>query len=132
MALDQEIFEKLLELIDQYGFPSEQLLGRDTYFNVATLLLHNFRMPQNQKYHAMALKAVKNGGYLPFDYAYMYEQYCEITDNGTYYMTFDQDLSEKNIIRIDNNRKAIGLPPLSSYYITDNGREMGSKWGVFK
>ncbi len=132
MALDQEIFEKLLELIDEYGFPSEQLLGRDTYFSVATILLHNLREPQNQKYHAMALKAVKNGAYLPSNYAYMYEVYCEISDNGTYYMTFNQDLSEGNIARIDKNRKEIGLPPLSSYFLKNNGRTMNFKWGRFK
>ena len=129
--LDQSNIEILVKLIQEYGFPSEQLVGVHRYKQAVVILLHNLRLHPNEKYHEIALNAVKTGEYLPENYLLMYEQYSN--NNGiTYYTTWDKDLSAKNLARLESNRKQIGLKPLKAYSIKNRGLKMRIKWGIFR
>lgn len=128
--LDASVFTTLLEAIDKYGFPSERMLDHKSFHNARLILLHNLRLEENSEYQDWAFKALKTGHYLPNDYGMTYEQYY-MNQGTTYYLTFDKDLSEENLKRLDINRAKIGLPPLRAYKITKGGLNVSIKWGHF-
>jgi len=72
--LDSLIFVDILALIEKYGFPTEKNVGRKTFRDVFIIYHHNFRLPRNEKQMNIAEKAVKEGAFLPNDYAWMYDQ----------------------------------------------------------
>ena len=126
--LDSTNLIALIHLIEAYGFPSEQLLGVDGYQKATMIIHHNFRLEQNEKYHPIVLKALFEGEYLPSDFEGMYEQYCMWYKDTTFFSTFDQDLSESNLERINLNRRKYGLKDLSAFQIKRKGLVMKAKW----
>jgi len=56
--LDSTNLIALIQLIEAYGFPSEQLLGVDGYQKATMIIHHNFRLEHNEKYHPIVLKAL--------------------------------------------------------------------------
>ncbi len=71
--LDEKIFADLMNLIEQYGFPSEKKVGFYTYRNAAIILLHNIRLKKNHSYFTIIQEAFDRGEYLPEDYAWLYD-----------------------------------------------------------
>lgn len=126
--LDSIIFQTLLRAIEIHRFPSEQMIGISGYEKALIIIHHNFRLRQNEKYHPIAIQAVRNGEYLPEDFEGMYEQYNMWYKGQTYFTTFDKNLSEDNIKRINENRLKFGLKDLSAFKIKRKGLSMKSKW----
>lgn len=102
--LDSSNFKKLLELINQYGFPSEELLGFDGYSNASTIIHHCFRKKENEKYHHIIFEAINKGWYMPRNFSFWYEQFNMWHKNQTYFTTNDKDTSKSNLDRINSNR----------------------------
>lgn len=126
--LDSMIFQTLLVAIEKYGFPSQQVIGISGYQKALIIVHHNFRLEQNEKYHPIVIQAVHRGEYLPSDFAGMYEQYYMWYKGRTYFTTFDKNLSEENLKRINKNRLKFGLKDLSAFKISKKGLDMKSKW----
>ena len=116
--LDSLIFKDFLALIEKYGFPTEKNVGIKTFSNVFVIYHHNFRLPQNKKYMYIAQKAVKEGAFLPRNYAWMYDQSLTWFEKGEPYfyygVYFDvKKLNEKKDL-INKRRKEWGIKPLES------------------
>ncbi|MBL4862828.1 MAG: hypothetical protein JKY09_07425 [Crocinitomicaceae bacterium] len=126
--LDSSNWNVLHKLINEKGFPSEKIIGKSAYENASIIIHHNLRLAENQKYHALIIEAIINGEYLPANFAFWYEQYQMRVNGQTFFTTWDQDLSESNITRINKNRKAYFLKNLSSMEIKKGGRKMLSIW----
>jgi len=126
--LDTLIFQKLIELIAEHGFPSEQNIGSEGYEKSLIIIHHNFRKERYEKYHPIVKNAVFKGEYLPTDFEGMYEQYNIWYKNKTYFTTWDKDLSESNLKRINFNRLKYGLKDLSSIKIKKRGLNMKRIW----
>lgn len=126
--LDSKNLDCLLELIKIHGFPSERIIGIQGYEKAVIIIQHNLRLEQNKEHHPMAIKAVYNGEYLPKDFAPMYEQYSMWNKSRTFFTTWDKNLSEDNLRRINGNRLKFGLKDLSAFKIKRMGRVMKVKW----
>ncbi len=106
--LDSTNFQTLLECIEKWGFPSEELVDA----NPIMILHHNMRLEKNEKYHPIAFKAVWEGDWDPRSFSWMYEQYCKWHKDSTFF-GLGGDLSEENIKRVSENREKFYLRPLS-------------------
>ncbi len=107
-GLDSLLFNRLIELINEYGFPSEKIIGPDGYSNVWVLLHLNIRLEKNSEYLTMAKEALKKGEYLPKNYAWMYDQSLMFKkEKPLFYfgVAFTDDLSDMEKKKIDNVRK---------------------------
>lgn len=102
--LDDRNFKALLQLIDQYGFPSEELLGSEGYLNASIIIHHCFRKKENEKYHYIIFDAIEKGWYLPRNFSFWYEQFYVWHKNQSFFGVLNKDNSESNLERIKANK----------------------------
>jgi hypothetical protein len=126
--LDKELWAELSLLIDSLGFPSEQNVGAEAYFNAMIVIHHNLRLKENEAYHPRIIKYIIKGEYLPIHFSFWYEQYNRNIIGNTYFTLWDENLSEENLKRIDNNRRKFYLKGINSFRIKGNGRIMKRIW----
>ncbi|MCT4639127.1 MAG: hypothetical protein N4A72_15595 [Bacteroidales bacterium] len=110
--LDSCNMNLLLHLFDKYGFPSEKILGEDSYFMANTLIHHNFRKVENEKYHKMIFEAIIKGEYNPLFFSWWYDQFYQSKKSEPYFTLFGMQKSEENINRVNNRRRKFFLPDL--------------------
>lgn len=110
--LDSCNMNLLLNLFDKYGFPSEKILGEDSYFMANTLIHHNFRKVENEKYHKMIFEAIIKGEYNPLFFSWWYDQFYQSKKSEPYFTLFGIERSEENINRVNNRRRKFFLPDL--------------------
>ncbi|WP_396179848.1 hypothetical protein [Flavobacterium sp.] len=120
--------DKLIPLIEKYGYPGESLIGihgfadgydKQSYglYNgsVKLILLHYFSYPRSCKYNNILLKEVHKGNLLPKEYASFIDfqaqwgnsKYCKVLYYNEWHTTEDSTLFEQ----INIQREAIGLEP---------------------
>lgn len=126
---DNLIFNELLKLINENGFPSEELVGFNSYNQAKIILHHNLRLVKNQKLlDEYFTKYVLTGKYRPEDYAWAVEQNRVWFNNEKplYYfqVSLTNTLSEAEKIEINKRRKQIGLKPIEAYKETRNSSEL--------
>lgn len=126
--LDSSNWSVFHRLVQEYGFPSEQNVGYESYRKACILLIHNLRKPGYDKYHVEYFEYLEKGLYLPKDIVLWYEQYNMNVLGKTFFTTWDKNLSEENIQRIDNNRWKFYLKGMNSIDISKYGLSMVSKW----
>jgi hypothetical protein len=120
--LDSLLFAEFLKLIDKYGFPTEKKIGPESFRNVDIIYHHNIRLPQNEKYIELAQKALKEGAFLPRDYAWMYDQSREIKKEGPYFyygICSTKDLNELMKKEVNKRRFEWGIKPLEAQKIIE-------------
>ncbi|MDC3220159.1 hypothetical protein OAU00_03630, partial [Saprospiraceae bacterium] len=86
---DSSNFACLLNLINLYGFPSEQNIGFHGYGKSWVIIHHNARLPKNHNYHSTLLKYLKSGDYLPENYCWVIDQSKEINKEVLVYYHWD-------------------------------------------
>lgn len=115
---DDSNFNYLLELIDQYGFPSEQTIGYKGYRKAWVIIHHNARLPKNHVYHSMLLEALKKGAYQPENYCWVIDQGQELKGAPLIYFHWDvakdvEDLTKAEKLEIDARREKVGMPSIN-------------------
>lgn len=115
--LDDDIFKYILELIEEFGFPSEKNIGFAGYQKSWVLLHHNGRLAKNAASMPMLKAAVLTGDYLPNDYAEMYRQSLEEKGETPIFLPSKTDLTQKEINDFNKIRANYGLKPLDSMQI---------------
>lgn len=113
--LDKDVFETLYFYSKQYGFPSERLVGKNSYQKAVIILLHNLRLSENEEYLNWAKNEVYYGNYSPFDYSFMIDEGLFFREKNPYYYTMSIGvnlLEPDEIVEINERREAIGLPKL--------------------
>jgi len=126
--LDKSNWQYLLKCIDSLGFPSEKNIGSKAYNDAWVILHHNLRLAENEQYHTTIFEFIKSGDYLPEDFFIWYEQFQMQVHGQTYFTTWDGNISEENLKRIDVNRRKFYLKGINSYELSKNGRSMIAKW----
>lgn len=128
--LDDSIFQHLLDLIDEYGFPSEKNIGFEGYQNSWVILHHNVRLEKNAAYLSILKEAVFSGAYMPREYALMYDQSLILKEEKPFFVPTHKDLSKEEIAFFDKRRTKHGLKPLESLEINSNGNvaRIKKKW----
>ena len=117
VVFDSLIFVKFLSLINEYGFPTEDKIGYESFGDVWVIYHHNIRLKKNAKYMSLAQEAVRQGAYLPRDYAWMYDQSTEIKKEEPYFyfgVLFDPADKIKYKDIINKRRKEWGIKPVES------------------
>lgn len=126
--LDSSNWSTFHKLVQEFGFPSEQNVGHESYRKACILLIHNLRTPGYEKYHDEYFKYIFQGYYLPNDILLWYEQYNMNVLGQTFFTTWDKNISEENLQRIDANRRKFCLKGMSSIELSRDGLSMVSKW----
>lgn len=126
--LDSSNWHLLFNCIKKWGFPSEEQVGYETYKKAWAILHHNLRLIENEKYHTEIFEYIKSGDYLPEDVLVWYEQFQQQNYGKTFFTTWDGNLSDENLARIEKNRRMFYLKGLDSYNLKKNGRYMIAKW----
>ncbi len=126
--MDHSNWALLYQLIQKYGFPSEQNVGRKAYHDVWAILVHNLRLKENVVYHDEFFSYIKSGEYLPHDIFLWYEQYNQNELRQTFFSTWDGNISADNLKRIDANQRAFFMKGIHAYTLKKNGRFMTSNW----
>jgi hypothetical protein len=117
--LDSLVFANILALIDKYGFATEENIGPVSFRNLSIIYHHNIRLPENEKYINLAQKALKEGAFLPDNYAWMYDQSREFLKEKPYFY-YDCDtinLNELTKKEINKRRYEWGIKPLEAFKI---------------
>ena len=115
--LDSLVFANFLSLIEKYGFATEKNIGRETFLNVWIFYHHNIRLPQNEKYIKLAQKAVKEGAYLPRNYAWMFDQSKMFKKEEPFFyygVFFDIEKMKNKKDLIDKRRTEWGVKPMEA------------------
>lgn len=126
--LDSSNWHLLYNCIKIWGFPSEKNVGYETYNKAWAILHHNLRLIENEKYHSEIFEYVRRGDYLPDDLMVWYEQFQQQNYGQTFFTTWDGNLTNDNLARLEKNRRSIYLKGLNAYYLKKNGRYMIAKW----
>jgi len=128
--LDDRNWNLLYNAIQEYGFPSEEKVGREAHEDVFIIMLHNIRQKENEKYHEEFLNYMKSGKYSPYYFSFWYEQYQTEVNGQTFFSLWDGNTSEENLIRIDANRRKFFLKGVNSWKIEKGRRRYRpkSKW----
>ena len=111
---DASNFECLLDLIEKFGFPSEQTIGYQGYRKSWIIIHHSARLIENHNYHSTLLDYVKSGAYLPENYCWVIDQGQELLKENLIYYHWDvakniDKLTPKEMDEIDLQRKKVGL-----------------------
>ncbi|MEO1518841.1 MAG: hypothetical protein AAFV95_27750 [Bacteroidota bacterium] len=125
--LDSSNWVSLHQAIQQFGFPSEERVGREAHENAYIILLHNIRMKKNEAHHQEFIDYMKSGEYLPYYFYFWYEQYCTEVKGQTFFSLWDGDTSEENLKRIDLNRRKFYLKGVSSWKVRKGRRRYRPK-----
>ena len=132
--LDSSNFQTLLECIDKWGWPSEEIVKNEYFILV---LHHNMRLKENEKYHEMAFSAVKEGKYNPLHLSWWYGQYYTwYKGEGqqavpTLFTPTKEEVEEGDFERVNKNRAAFYLKPLSAFelkVLKSGGVRMNELW----
>lgn len=126
--LDSSNWALLSKLIDSLGFPSEQNVGSRAYSDAWIIIHHNLRLKENESYHPRIFEFIKQGKYLPENFSFWYEQYQLNVHGTTFFYTWNSDLSEENLKRINQNRRRFYLKGLNAFETKKGGRKITSKW----
>ena len=118
--IDDSNFAHLLSLIDEFGFPSEEKVGYESYKRARIILHHNLRLVKNEKYLKKFFeKYVINGEYRPEDYAWTLEQnlvWYNKSEPEYYFLILPtKNLTVEQKIAINSKRRKIGLKPIEAY-----------------
>ena len=128
-SLDSLIAHHLLELIDRYGFPSEEVIGPESHQNASrTIIHHNFRHAQYEQYHLMLIDAIYKGEYQPQDFAHLYDQYYNWYKGKSFFTFTDRNLTPQNMEWIEKNRQEFCLKPLSAFKLKKRSLRMKPIW----
>lgn len=106
---------KLLEQIDEYGFPSEQIIGEESALNALFILLHMDRDRGNKVFKPILDEALFNGELSPMGYAWIVDRRRvwgrEKLEPYYYHLLSPRidELSLEEKIEIDRRRDSIGL-----------------------
>lgn len=121
---DDSLFSNLVQLIGTNGFPSEELVGIDSYNKAKIILHHNLRLDKNQNLlKEYFTKYVETGNYRPEDYAWVVEQNRIWFNNLKplyYYVSSTKALSDSEKLEINRKRREIGLKPIEAYKESNN------------
>lgn len=105
----------LIWTFKNYGFPSLQRIGllgnNDIFMPMGNLLNHMADEEQYQYFKEKILKYVKTGECVPIDYAALIDKRAYSEGRECDYGTFN-DLSISDSIRVNKNRRKIGIPSL--------------------
>jgi hypothetical protein len=115
--LDSLIFADILVLIEKYGFATERNVGKESFSKMWIFYHHNIRLPKNEKYIELAQRALKEGAYLPDQYAWMFDQSRTFKKEEPYFyfgVVFTGDLKTEKKEEIDKRRKEWGIKPLEA------------------
>ncbi|MBN9294178.1 MAG: hypothetical protein J0G96_09385 [Flavobacteriia bacterium] len=126
--LDSSNWNYLYQLIHTFGFPSERNIGLNAYGKAWAILHHNLRLKENEKYHPEIFQYVADGDYLPNDILVWYEQFQTQVYGRTFFTTWDNDISEENLKRIDTNRRKFYMKGINSLEFKKGGRFIITKW----
>ena len=126
--LDSSNWLLLSDLIDSLGFPSEQNVGSEAYYNALIIIHHNLRLKENDYYHERIFEFILMGKYLPEHFSFWYEQYQTNINGISYFYTWESDFSDEDLNRINRNREKFYLKGLWAYDIDKEGRKMSPKW----
>ena len=137
VSVDKENAANIKLLIEKYGYPSTEKIGRYDYnsksSHINLLFLHAKKEVTESYILDLMLEAVKKGECQPTDYATVYDKYLYVHGefNGkTLYGEFkksNKTLDETVIYpkKIDSVRKSIGLPNIK--YISWKLKKLGYK-----
>jgi len=126
--LDSSNWSVFHRLVQEYGFPSEENVGYESYRKACILIIHNLRISGYEKYHDEYFNYITLGYYLPTNVVLWYEQYNMNVLGQTFFTTWDKNISEENIQRIDSNRRKFNLKGMNSIELSRDGLSMVSKW----
>lgn len=131
--LDSNNLAYLIGLIEQYGFPSEQLVGFDATNSAGIILHHNLRNPENAVLLNEFKKYIYTGEYVPSSYVGTYDQslwfYYGSTIVGKVFKNSEY-LSDKRLSVADSLANEMGLKPIeeAKIYIRESMLSFGSYW----
>lgn len=126
--LDSLLFTSVLLLIDKYGFATEKNVGEESFRKVWLFYHHNIRLPKNEQYIPLAQEALKQGAYLPENYAWMFDQSLTNKNETPYFyygVASTDHLTDEEKMDVNEKRKNWGIKPLESLLIErieENGR----------
>lgn len=117
---------KLKEIINEYGFPTRQLIGKDAMEGVFMIIQHADEDKEWQRSQLENIKnAVKNGDVDGQSYAYLYDRikvnYGEKQLYGTQFARVDlknkiAELADcEDLHNLDNRRREVGMMPIEVY-----------------
>ena len=128
--LDSVIFADLLTLVENYGFPSERLVGPESYRHAFIIFHHNIRLKKNEKYLDLLESAVKKGEYMPEHFAWTYDQGLLMKGKKPYFyygVAFLGNLTESEQEEVDKHRKDYGVKPIESFEVIEKGKTIIQK-----
>lgn len=116
---DSTNFLSLLACIEKWGWPSEKIIEDDDYL---VIIHHTFRPLEHEKFHYLAIDAVKNGEYEPKWFAAWYSQYYSwfVEPGINPFVPSVSEVNSNNYERVNKWRKEFYLKPLTAYDISIN------------
>lgn len=125
-VLKEYVFQSMLKLIDQYGFPSERLLGKSQVFHAFVILIHPLSKPENFALFMAYEKYLHSGEFLPSQFAPIYDssfgnrgESCQLL----YACGEPEKAHRYEIAKADSIRLIYGIKPVESTY---------KDWGGYK
>lgn len=116
--LESQNFQKLLRYIEQYGYPSERLIGKEHYDYAYVVLLHNIRLDKNRSNISIVEKALMEGDCLPEDYGWLVDQACSNDSTPFKFYLFESSPKKLNTARkaeINKERFNYGIKPIEAF-----------------
>lgn len=116
--LEARNFQKLLNYIELYGYPSERLVGKKSYDDAYIVLLHNIRLEKNRSYLSIVKKALMEGDCLPDDYGWIIDQACSNDSTPYVFYLYEANpgkLSQSRKKEINQERCKYGIKPIEAY-----------------
>lgn len=109
----------------KFGFPSPQKIGlfneKDFFLKVGTIIHHMAGGEEYERIRKKVWKYVKSGECNPMDYATMVDRHQQLnkkeSEYGTEYMFGVQPYYPIDSIKINRNRKKIGLPSIKQHLL---------------
>jgi hypothetical protein len=112
---DSTVISDLLNLIQNYGFPAERLVGAHEYHYASIILLHYDMDQDNKVLQPILDDALSKGDMLPADYASIVDRRLSMYGKKVKYfqVPFGYDnLSQQEKDDVDKERQLIGLPAI--------------------
>jgi hypothetical protein len=125
VIVDKENAENIKLLIEKYGYPSIEKIGRYDYnsksSHIDLLFLHAKKEVTESYILDLMLKSIKKGECTPSDYATVYDKYLFSTDKYGGKVLYGEFMSPKKSLeqavifpkKNDSIRKSIGLPNIN-------------------
>lgn len=126
MNTDERNSERLKKIIDEYGFPTKKMVGKDAMDGIFLIIQHSDKNKEWQKSQLPNVKkAVEKGDMGSQDYAYLYDR---IKINGDEKQLYGTQFSKvdpitktvelaptEDIENLDKRRMEIGMMPIEMY-----------------